>query len=303
MTRRRQLENSAGGIAPAKKAKENCDAAVVEVTKMKEDVAGLEKLLPIMAAARDKALAKIGNVVDPEVPISDDEDKDNAVKKLYPMPAGVTLPSPVSTLEYALPASKPLKHDDLLWRIDGYDPERGGKVAGHRGYFLKNAGVLLNQALIKYAVAFLRSKQFPDQKKYDVLQPPFFMKKELMGGIAQLEDYDEQLYQVSGKTDDPEGVTEKYLIATSEQPICGYHMGEWLRRRISEALCGSLDLFSQRSGQQRPDIRGIFACTNLRRLSSSSYARTTSTNRRKCRTRCWRMRRNFTSPWDSRTAL
>jgi len=28
--------------------------------------------------------------------------------------------------------------------IDGYDPKRGRKIAGHRGYFLKNYGVLLN---------------------------------------------------------------------------------------------------------------------------------------------------------------
>jgi len=28
--------------------------------------------------------------------------------------------------------------------IDGYDSKRGAKVAGHRGYFLKGFGVLLN---------------------------------------------------------------------------------------------------------------------------------------------------------------
>ena len=33
-----------------------------------------------------------------------------------------------------------------------------------------------------------------------------------MGGIAQLEDYDEQLYCVTGKTDDPAGASEKYLL-------------------------------------------------------------------------------------------
>jgi len=34
--------------------------------------------------------------------------------------------------------------------IDGYDPKRGVKIAGHRGYFLKGAGTLLNLALINY---------------------------------------------------------------------------------------------------------------------------------------------------------
>ena len=34
---------------------------------------------------------------------------------------------------------------------------------------------------------------------------PFFMRKSMMGLCAQLEDFDEQLYKVSGKTDDPDG--------------------------------------------------------------------------------------------------
>ena len=33
--------------------------------------------------------------------------------------------------------------------------------------------------------------------------------------------------QVSGG---PDG-EDKYLIATSEQPICGYHAGEWLEEK------------------------------------------------------------------------
>ena len=66
-----------------------------------------------------------------------------------------------------------------------------------------------------YGIAFLRKKGYQV-----LLQPPYFMKKDIMAGIAQLEDFDKQLYKVSGKTDDPEGNTETYLIATSEQPIC-----------------------------------------------------------------------------------
>jgi seryl-tRNA synthetase len=51
------------------------------------------------------------------------------------------------------------------------------------------------------------------------------MKKSVMSGVAQLEQFDEELYKVSGDGED------KYLIATSEQPICGYHMGEWLEEK------------------------------------------------------------------------
>ena len=114
------------------------------------------------------------------------------------------------------------------------------------------------------------------------MQTPFFMKKEIMSGIAQLEDYDEQLYKVVGKTDDPEGATEKYLIATSEQPMCGYHQGDWLEEAELPKKCergaararsargfdsaprravryaGVSSCFRKEAGSSGKDIRGIF---------------------------------------------
>ena len=85
-----------------------------------------------------------------------------------------------------------LNHHDLLWRVGGYEPERGVQVAGHRGYFLRDAGVLLNQAFINYGISFLRARQ------YSILQPPYMMKKSVMAGVAQLEEFDEALYKVTG---------------------------------------------------------------------------------------------------------
>ena len=79
----------------------------------------------------------------------------------------------------------------MLQALGGYDPERGQKVAGHRGYFLKGVGVLLNNALINYGITFLA------KRGYDLVQPPFFLKKEIMAETCQLSDFDDQLYKVS----------------------------------------------------------------------------------------------------------
>lgn len=66
----------------------------------------------------------------------------------------------------------------------------GAKIAGHRGYFLTNDGVDLNQALISYGLDYLR------KKGYKKIQPPFFMNKEQMAKTAQLDQFDEELYKV-----------------------------------------------------------------------------------------------------------
>ena len=239
-------------IAPAKKAKENCDAALSAASEIKSSIESLDKELPDIEKLRDSLLGKIGNIVDPEVPLSKFEDIDNLVVGLNPLPAGVALPVSISQLKYDLPPTKPLTHDDLLWRIDGYEPTRGIAVAGHRAYFLKNSGVLLNQALINFGIAFLRGKG------YEVLQPPFFMNRDVMSGIAQLADFDEQLYKVSGKTD-AEGEDDKYLIATSEQPICAYHKGEWMDLKdLPKRYCGYSTCFRKEAGSGGKDVKGIF---------------------------------------------
>jgi seryl-tRNA synthetase len=89
-------------------------------------------------------------------------------------------------------------------------------VAGSRGYFLKDYGVLLNQALVNYGLSFLL------RRGYTLLQTPFFMQKDVMSQCAQLSQFDDELYKVSGEGDD------KYLIATAEQPLSTFHRGQWM---------------------------------------------------------------------------
>ena len=60
---------------------------------------------------------------------------------------------------------------------------------------------------------------------------PFFMKKEVMQEVAQLSQFDEELYKVTGKGSenaDDKTIDEKYLIATSEQPMAAFHRDEWI---------------------------------------------------------------------------
>ena len=66
----------------------------------------------------------------------------------------------------------------------------GAKIAGHRGYYLTNDGIDLNQALISYGLDFLR------KRGYKKIQPPFMMNKEVMAKTAQLDQFDEELYKV-----------------------------------------------------------------------------------------------------------
>jgi seryl-tRNA synthetase len=132
--------------------------------------------------------------------------------------------------------------------LAGYDAERGVKVAGHRGYFLTDIGVDLILGLIQYGLNFLK------QRGYKKLMTPYFMNKDAMAKTAQLSQFDEELYKVTGDAGD-----EKYLIATSEQPISAFHSGEWIpETSLPLKYAGFSSCFRKEAGAHGKDTWGIF---------------------------------------------
>ena len=195
-------------ITNKKKNKEDADA---ELARKKELDAKIIEFKPNVAAAEQKMRTKartIANIVGDKVPISQTED-DNLTLRTW-LPDG-----PNASFEKR---NDILSHHEVMYRLELFDTERGAKIAGHRGFYLTGDGVDLNQAMINYGLDFLRKKGF---KK---VMTPFIMRKEHMAKTAQLEDFDEELYKVVGDEE------EKYLIATSEQPISAMHSGEWFEK-------------------------------------------------------------------------
>ena len=217
------------------KAKVPCDEDKLKIKSMGELIAAKEEEKLSLKELIEKKIGTIGNIIEPSmnVPVHKDE-AFNKVERTWGEPR-----SPEGLLN----------HHDLLWRIGGYEPDRGVNVAGHRGYFLRDVGVMLNQAFINYGSTFLR------KKGYTVLQPPYLMKKDVMSGVAQLEQFDEELYKVSGG----ENSDDKYLIATSEQPICVYHKDEWLQEKeLPIRYSGISTCFRKEAGKHGADTWGIF---------------------------------------------
>ncbi|KAJ4145684.1 hypothetical protein LMH87_004523 [Akanthomyces muscarius] len=223
-------------IGAKKKAKEDANDLLQQKVELEKE----KKLTVESATQKEKILrAKIksvGNIVDDSVPVSNNED-DNAVQRTW-APEGV-----------AVEKRNVLSHHEVLLRLDGYDPDRGVKVVGHRGYFLRQWGVFLNQALINYGLEFL------SQREYCPLQAPQFMLRDYMAKTAQLDDFDEQLYKVV----DGDEANDKYLIATSEQPISAFHADEWLiAKDLPIKYAGYSTCYRREAGSHGRDAWGIY---------------------------------------------
>ncbi|KAJ2812719.1 Cytosolic seryl-tRNA synthetase [Coemansia furcata] len=221
------------------KAKEDA----TELLAQKKDLESKKKDFTEKEQEKDKTLRtnvnKIGNIVHDSVPVSKTEDDNEVVRTHF-----------VDGVE---PKHQPTmrSHNEVLYLLGGYDQERGAKVAGHRGYFLTGAGVDLNLALINYGLQFL------GKRGYTKIQTPYFMCRDMMAKTAQLSQYDEELYKISGDGDGD----DKYLIATSEQPISAFHSGEWFEKpseQLPLKYAGYSTCFRKEAGAHGKDTWGIF---------------------------------------------
>jgi len=224
---------------------EQCQAlTVVQIKRIRvlidESIERNKARMEELERGRDAVLAEMSNWLHPSVPVSNDEDKDNRVERTWGDIEG----------------RKKYSHFDLIHMIGGVDTERGSVASGGRGYYLMGPAVFLQQGLIQLALQVLY------KEGYSPLYTPFFMKKEVMKEVAQLSQFDEELYKVVGKGSEVEGdksVSEKYLIATSEQPIAAFHRDEWIsEKQLPIKYAGISSCFRQEVGSHGRDTRGIF---------------------------------------------
>jgi len=231
-----------------KKEFAEADAAKGRVATLKQELIAQEALATNMEAHRDALLCQIGNVCpeDRGMVWTYNEDRSPVYKEF-------NTEERINTVE--APMTDCLNHIDIFHRLDARDcnpseaggPAEGNKVAGGRAYFLKGVGCLLNQALINYGLQFLSKKGFIP------MHCPFFIRQSMMGLCAQLEDFDEQLYKVTGEGED------KYLIATSEQALCCYHANTNIHpSELPIRLAGYSSCFRKEVGSHGRDTLGIF---------------------------------------------
>ena len=195
-------------LAIPKQAKQDAGELLTEKAQLETERVALEQAAVKSLGELQKKVGTIGNIVHASVPVSTTEDDNVQLKTWHP-------DGPNARVEKR---DDILSHHEVMHRLDILDQERGTKVAGHRGFFLINDGVDLNQALISYGLDFLR------KKSYKKVMTPFMMKRNMMAKTAQLSEFDEALYKLEGGADEDD---EKYLIATSEQPLSAYHADEW----------------------------------------------------------------------------
>ncbi|MBT0159584.1 serine--tRNA ligase [Candidatus Bathyarchaeota archaeon A05DMB-2] len=217
-------------IAKLKKARKNAAEEVNKAKAIDAEISTIEKQVAEQEEKTRDYLMRLPNLLHETVPFGKDE-SDNVQIRTWGKPA-----------KFSFPAKN---HIDLAVNLDIVDVERASKVAGARFFFLKGKGVLLDIALMNFAMEELVNKG------YQPVEPPYLMKREPYEGVTALSDFGDVLYKIENE--------DLYLIATSEHPMAAMYMNEVFKEEdLPLKLAGVSACFRKEAGAHGKDTRGIF---------------------------------------------
>src|ERR671929_125738 len=220
-------------IGRAKKAGEDAAEAIAAMQELSPRLKTLQDELGEVEAELQQVLASLPNPPDPTA-----ADDDEVLREVGA--AGKT------------------GRDHLELANGLIDMEAGARVAGSRFAYLRGDLVLLELALVRWAMEGLGERGF------EPVIPPVLVREEALFGTGFLPDTEQQIYALA---DDP-----LYLAGTSEVALASLHAGEILdagglpRRYAGYSAC-----FRREAGAAGRDTRGIFRVHQFDKLEMFAF--------------------------------
>ena len=218
---------------------------ISKAREINKEITTLEKQVNAYEEKTHYYLMRIPNLLHESVPTGKDE-HDNV---------------PIRTWGKIPKFSFPVKdHIDLGLSLDVVDIERAGKIAGARFFYLKREGVLLDMALMSFALEEMT------KKGHTPIEPPFLMRRKPYEGVVALSDFEDDLYKVENE--------DLYLIATSEHPMAAMYMNEVLKAEdLPLKLVGVSANFRKEAGAHGKDTRGIFRTHQFNKIEQFVFCK------------------------------
>ncbi|MBU6370500.1 MAG: serine--tRNA ligase [Patescibacteria group bacterium] len=198
---------------------------------LKEDLQKEEEKLKEVMKNWQELMLRVPNIPDVSVPEGESDANNKEVKKWGEIPK----------FDFA-----PKSHIDLAESLDLADFETGAKVAGFRGYFLKNEGAELEFAVWQLAVDLFREKH----PEYHMMLVPSLVRRETLLGTGYLPQGEDDLY----KTQDAD-----YLAGTAEVATMSYFADKVLKKdELPKKVLAFSPAFRREAGSYSKDVKGLY---------------------------------------------
>jgi len=226
---------------------------------VKDGFTELETVFNTLTEEWTKLLLAVPNIPSPDTPIGPDESGNVVAREWGEKPVFSFTPKP---------------HWEIGKDLDIIDTEKAAEVSGARFSYLKGDLVLVQFALIQFALSILTSREKLaqiaekagldiDPKPFVPVIPPVMMRADVMGRMARLHPIDERYHFEKD---------ELVFVGSAEHTLGPLHMNEIIEEsRMPIRYAGYSTAFRREAGTYGKDTRGILRQHQFDKLELESF--------------------------------
>ena len=230
-------------IGEAKQRGEEANEEMAAVAELKQTIESGKAELEQVDADLQRVASALPNLPDPDAP------------------EGMTEEDAVVLREEGEPPSfdfEPRDHLDIGTELGLIDMEAGARVSGSRFAYVKGDLVLLELALVRFALDLVR------EEGHEPVVPPVLVREEALIGTGFLPGDRDQIYEVPKD--------KLFLVGTSEVPLAALHADEILSAdQLPIRYAGFSPCFRREAGAGGRDTRGIFRVHQFDKVEMFSF--------------------------------
>jgi seryl-tRNA synthetase len=239
-----RAEQNRANKAIGQSSAEDRPGAIARAKELSEELKALEPTLEDAAAELEGAASYLPNLPHESVPEGLSE-KENVVEREV---------GDKPEFDFA-----PLDHVALGERLGIFDSERAARASGSRFVYLTGLGVILELALVRFAIDYLLEHGFQP------VVPPVLVREHAMYGTGFLPADEHEYYRV--ERDD------LYLVGTSEVPLAVMHTSEILAEvNLPIRYAGFSPCFRREAGTYGKETKGLTRVHQFDKVEQFSLA-------------------------------
>ncbi len=230
-------------IGEAKQRGEDAEEPMATVGELKERIESGKAELERVEAELEGVAATLPNLPDPGAPDGMTEEDAVVLREVGELP----------TFDF-----EPRDHLEIGTALGLIDIESAARLSGSRFAYLKGDLVLLELALVRYALDLVRGEG------HEPVVPPVLVREEALYGTGFLPGDRDQIYEIPKD--------DLFLVGTSEVALAGLHADEILAaERLPLRYAGFSPCFRREAGAAGRDTRGIFRVHQFDKVEMFSF--------------------------------
>jgi seryl-tRNA synthetase len=235
-------------IGERKQAGEDAEELMAAVQNLKQRAEAAKAELEEVEAKLAELAPRLPNVPDPEAPEGVSEEDAVVVREIGERP------------EFDF---EPRDHLEIGTQLGLIEMEKAAELSGSRFAYLKGDLVLLELALVRFAIELVRAEG------HEPVVPPVLVREEALEGTGFLPGDRDQIYEVPKD--------ELFLTGTSEVALAGLHANEILDAgALPRRYCAFSTCFRREAGAAGRDTRGIFRVHQFDKVEMFSFVEPTA---------------------------